>query len=917
MKRIVVVAGAIAAIAAVLWFVRGGDDSARDALRETAPTPAAAPARARPAQPAAPPEIRFAVDDDREGTLRLEGQVIDPDQRPIGGATVRIDSNPPRETTTEEDGSFAFDRLVGRTYEIVARSDEGVAGPVTTRLTATTEPVILIVRPAASVEVRVVAADTRRPIDGATVQLRGLVADTAVTGAGGVARLDRVPAGGYQIAARAPGYAQATTWLRVGGAAGVEPVELALKPGAAVAGRVVDESGRPVQGAVVLYSGVSDWAQQAHPQFDGVVTGEDGAFRFAALPAGTFRFTARHPDFGPGASEPITLDGRSERTGVVVQLEPGAVLAGTVVDADGKPVEAAAVRVALGGRGMRFGPPRQTYSGDDGRFEMRGLPRREVRVIAVHETASSETVAVDLSERPERTDVTLSLDVTGRIAGHVVDADGEPVEGAQVMLWPDFRRGAGPAMRDFRMRGQAVALTDAGGAFEFRGLVDMPYQVRANPPGVTGRGRAFLREGVPAKVGDDSIVITLERDGAIKGRVAFDDGTPAQVFVVSLGGFRGGTPVTAKDGAFELTDVPPRTYQVSIRGPDFEQTTVADVDVAPGQTVDLGTITVRKGRSITGRVVTAQGAPVAGATVVLGKTLFGSGSSTSIGGRFGPPGAQRNKTTTTDDRGEFAIHGVPSYTLNIVAEHDEAGRTAPVTIPGSRESVHGLELVMQPTGALEGIVTIGGKPADGIRVSCQSQTVPGAIFGVATGADGRFRFDRLAPGSYMVSAMTGGNPMRGMGFHDGKSVTIASNQTTTVALEIGQGDVELVVNLRAKNGELRFAQVFAVQGEVRATTARELSIEIANRAGGFSSFGMSIGGRPTTIPDLSPGEYTVCAAPYPAEVQGMQPTIDYMEREGDNLAIYCAPVTVTPEPKQQSLDIEVEIPAFVPPDQGS
>ena len=68
---------------------------------------------------------------DPEGSLRIEGQVLTSDQLPVGGAIVSIDSRPPRFTTSEEDGSFAFDKLVGKPYDLVARSKEGVAGPIT------------------------------------------------------------------------------------------------------------------------------------------------------------------------------------------------------------------------------------------------------------------------------------------------------------------------------------------------------------------------------------------------------------------------------------------------------------------------------------------------------------------------------------------------------------------------------------------------------------------------------------------------------------------------------------------------------------------------------------------------------------------------------------------------------------------
>src|SRR5258707_1075722 len=94
---------------------------------------------------------RALIDDDPKGALRLEGQVVDADDHPVGGATVVLSSNPPRTATSEADGGFAFDTLVSRPYTLVARAvtPSGIAGPITARLTATSDPVVLKLRAAA------------------------------------------------------------------------------------------------------------------------------------------------------------------------------------------------------------------------------------------------------------------------------------------------------------------------------------------------------------------------------------------------------------------------------------------------------------------------------------------------------------------------------------------------------------------------------------------------------------------------------------------------------------------------------------------------------------------------------------------------------------------------------------------------
>jgi protocatechuate 3,4-dioxygenase beta subunit len=909
----------VAALVVFIWLRRGGEDGRTSGSAATPAAGATLPGAAAPradGQRSAPssPELDVLMDDDRAGTLRLEGQVVDETDAGVGGAVVRLDSNPPRQVTSEDDGSFAFDKLVGKPYTVVATSAAGAGGPVTVRLTATSDPVILRIRAAASLEVVVRSVADRAPIAGATVEVRGLFTESATTGADGVARIASVPAGGYQIAAWAKGYARATTWLGIGGA-GIEREELMLKPGTGVSGRVVDAAGTPVAGARVFYSGVSDWSQQADPRFDAVLTDADGAFRIAALPPGTFRIVARHERFAPGQSEPITLDGTldgtSERTGVEIRLGAGAVLAGVVVDKAGQPVGWASVRVAEKIAGVRFDRVRQAIADEAGRFELAALAQKPVDVVALHDRAQSAIVTVDLAATPDQRDVRLVLDVDGVIAGIVVDAQGGPVAGAQVSAWPDFRRDQA-RRRDWQLRGIPRELADAGGAFELTGLEPGNYLLGASPPGATGRGRGWMGEGEPAEVGDRNVRLVLEADGGVRGKVAFADGSAPEAFVVSPGGFRGGRPFSSRDGAFVLDELPPRTYQLTIRGPSFEQKAMGDVVVEAGKITDLGTITVRRGRTVSGRVVSAAGQPVPGASVIAGRVLFGTGTSTSAPGAMGPPGARRAKTAATDDYGEFTISGVGAGELALIAEHETQGRSTSITVPGSTESIVGVTLVLAAFGALEGTITIHGQPAENVLVNCQSKTAPMTMFGVASGPDGKFRFDRLAPDRYLVSAMSGTNPMQGFGFHS-QSAEVVSNQTARVALTIDAGEVDLLVTPVAASGPVNYAQIFSARGKVTAKTAKQLQIELAGRDAGFSSFDMSFGGNPARIDGLAPADYTVCAMPYPAEVRGIQETLDYMEREGDKLPIFCKAVTVKARPKEQSIEVAVELPAYVPP----
>src|SRR5262249_50760192 len=194
-----------------------------------------------------------------------------------------------------------------------------------------------------------------KPIDGATIELRGVDRQTATT-AKGVAKLSPVVPGMYEVVAYAPGMAHAYASVRV---AGDTRVRIMLAPGAAVRGRVVGDRGIPVAGARVLFAVAGEFRAHADPRLDGVTTGADGAFRFAALPAGSFRFIANHGDHAPGTSALIALDGRTEKSGITITLAAGAGVRGKVVDTAKRPGSGARVRIGEPAGHLLRGPRRR------------------------------------------------------------------------------------------------------------------------------------------------------------------------------------------------------------------------------------------------------------------------------------------------------------------------------------------------------------------------------------------------------------------------------------------------------------------------------------------------------------------------------------------------------------------------------
>jgi hypothetical protein len=864
------------------------------------PPPEATRATGESAAAMPPGPARVDMDDDPVGPLLLEGQVVDADDQPVGGATVRLSSNPPRTAKSDADGSFSFDKLLPRAYTLSARHGDQIGGPVVHTLRGTSDPVVIRLAAGASIDVTVVAAAGGKPIAGAEVRLSGDDTLSTTTDAAGAARLRGVSPGPFTaVNARARGYAPAETVVQVPSSpAAVVSTRIELRRGAAVSGLVVDEAGAPIANARVSERAVSSLYDVGEEE-DDATTDDKGRFSIEAVPAGTYRFHARHPRYAPGSSEPRQLDGEHAVADVRITLQRGARLAGRVVDRSDAPVPWATVRVGppVSG-GAMFGDftTRQAVTDERGAFEMEGLPRGKLLALARSEEASSPAVSVDVTTGDQR-DVVLRLDVAGRIEGIVVDPAGQPVVEARVTAYPDFF-GEGMA-DDFGLRGASVEGTDGGGRFAFRGLPPGGYRLMASRSGATDM--FFGRKTTKAATGDTGVRLVLETDGGIRGRVQFAGGGSPALFTVSIG-FASPLPVSSRDGTFELPGVPPGKHDLAVRGPDFAEKVVSGVAVDGGQVRDVGVITVEKGRSVSGRVLGPGGAPVEGATVVLAEQILSDGKSlaSSIGQALGSQLGMRQATSDAD--GQYSIIGIgKDKDLVLASEHESEGRSPPVKIPLGEDSVT-IDLRLGPTGSLAGVVTAGGKPA-AVQVLATAPGVARQNIVVTSGADGAYQIERMAAGEYKVSAMVGA----GMGMTmAAKRVRIDPGKQARLDIDVPIGDITLSIQVEPKGeGTIDAAQIFLFAGKVSVDNAKSLNeaITSANEAGGVQ-IEFERGTTPARFTNVSSGSHSLCILPITGDLNDPAFTQRLMAHP-EKLLVVCQPHLVPESPKEQSYTARV------------
>jgi 5-hydroxyisourate hydrolase-like protein (transthyretin family) len=308
-------------------------------------------------------------------------------------------------------------------------------------------------------------------------QASGPQRNAAVTAPDGRYELLVSEPGTYRVGVDAPD-GRSFVWLRPVEIPDVEvhTVDLALA-GSPVAGVVVDkETGEPISEAWVSLSRKATTGPGSSARGQ---TGPDGRFQMEAED-GDYEIAATATGYGPYRGR-VAVPASGE---LRLTLAKGLVVAGTVVDAFGKPAGAIEINAAWGGDPDSVSSA-GAYTKADGRFRFDSLTPAPVTLFAGSSTAG---FAVKPGVRPGGPDVVLALTPGGRVEVRVLDAEGRPVEGAWV--WPSR---VGGSLVESMVSGQ----TAAGGRIE----IAVPLgniELYANQDDFEGRTSVTVREGETA-----------------------------------------------------------------------------------------------------------------------------------------------------------------------------------------------------------------------------------------------------------------------------------------------------------------------------------------------------------------------------------------------------------------------------------
>lgn len=538
--------------------------------------------------------------------------------------------------------------------------------------------------------------------------------------------------------------------------------------------RFLDGRGGPVPG-VALRANVRS-SETIRPSDPRSISGDDGVATIALdlAPEERLRFTDRvqvYFRFDPAdhlacGDRALATPGEELDLGDFVLRDAGRI-AGRVVDEHGAGVPFTLVNVADPETNpwvAHFGPvpiAPSTQTDERGEFELAGVAPGFATIAASDARVrggNTITVAVNAGETTRCADLVLRADSGPRVHGRAIDGAGRPLSGVELTLLG--LAGDGP-----RVEQSLYARSDDSGRFVFR-----LGERRSHD-----HDRRFVllafdseRRGDPVRI--DSVApteapldVVLAAKEPLSLRLTASDGSVVERALVYMSLLEAGEDVATisaspfgytrhQDGIVPLQR-PATAFSIRVLASGYRSRSLGPFDpasVGPEINATLDPVATIRGR------VVAAGKPIAGARVSLVRRVGnedGFASVALIAGAFPSEfaGVAGVIPATTDSDGSFAIapNGDGEFRVHAAARGFGSASSGifsySVSSPPSE-----FEVDLAPAGAIEGVL-LGDSTEPVARRVVGASIGDGFVRTLRTDGDGRFRFDDLEPGEWLVA----------------------------------------------------------------------------------------------------------------------------------------------------------------------
>jgi len=584
-------------------------------------------------------------------------------------------------------------------------------------------------------------------------------------------------------------------------AAGVAP------PDEQLVGRVVNELGRPIEGAeVALFDSSSPWVPTfgLDPSaFDGMAstrTDREGRFALPQGEAGTGHLSVGADGFAPFRKEVTLGDPSASDVGECV-LDPGVFLSGRVVDPGGAPVAGAEVRrpfrsahgemVVFGGhdptpivattdRAGRFSIARQAVGPWKLRVQSEDHPPTEIEGQTDHPGERVADLLVTLAQ---------GYEIAGQVIGLPADGD-ETLHVRAVPLREDDEGGLG--LGTFASVGAPTAPVASDGRFRLRGLEgDCAYRLQLRAETLT-----FIRSSrsaaVDASPGDVGVTLVYSAPAALTFQVVDgESGQPLTDFEVLAGSSwlapdieDGKIKRHYPEGRVRIEDLrqsvglsASELVRVQVHATGYESFERGEIAFAGNEEVDLGVVRLKRVPVVRVEVLDDRTRePVEGATVsLIPEGEVRDPSSVTMNVRIAAtPGEEpvvytegsEQRTGVTDEHGICVLSSLPGEAAVIrVRNEDHAPYSSEVLdLPLTGDFDHRAELLEGSTAEVL-VVDAEGHSLPGLRVQHEPPSgVPWSPERLQPGggeprrvsdSEGRILFARLEAGVHRFRLVEG------------------------------------------------------------------------------------------------------------------------------------------------------------------
>jgi protocatechuate 3,4-dioxygenase beta subunit len=609
------------------------------------------------------------------------------------------------------------------------------------------------------------------------------------------------------------------------------PLTVTIQAASRVSGTVVDADGDPVAGAAVSFMRTQRGGD-ARGWFRGMTARTesadgDGRFLFEGIEPGPVSLSAVAEGFRKTELGAIDVPEGKDLTDVVLRLEPGAVLLGRVTTPDEQPCINAHVRVVLessdplGGRGG-------VDTDGAGRYRLEGLAPGRLSIEANHLDFLREVKEIEV--RPGINHLDLKLGGGQTVSGRVTDVSGSPITDAWVSITTSGWGGS-------------QAMSELDGSFTLKAVRDGEYQLS-----VRADGYSPLRNPTPVKVAGKPVTgidVRLDPAGTIAGRIIGVEPSDYPFVEVSAGAPGAGSGWSGVDhqGNYRIGGLGAGKFRVGATVGRSGKQASGTVEIKPGVAETRLDLEFGKGLVLGGRAI-LEDRPIKGAMVM---------AYTDVGRAGGQ--------SRTDGEGAFRIEGLISGRYKVSLRQWETGlaHDVEVDLDADRE----LEIHV-PTTRLAGLVVDAAtlKPLAGVDIALAPPTLQGEwaaflqVRSTATGADGRFRIQSVADGSWTLRLSKPGYAARSVDLEvrggrdrDDLKWELDPTQGLTLNVRLPTGDApdQVRVAVFGPDGRTVLQRAFDTgeDGAVRLTSLAAGTWQVTLAATGAGT---------TTIEVASPGE---------------------------------------------------------------